>query len=134
MSLSAAQIVVGTAVKVNDRGRILALGWRRRCLDGYALIKSMGYAWLIFFALMTSVHNMVWLAPFVLLFRHFFVLVNGRKLAVPVFLLQHGSAWFALVSRCLQRTATLYPYTPWALWPWVTLAAGMIVFGNTQKQ
>ncbi|MEP7014210.1 MAG: hypothetical protein ABI925_02100 [Verrucomicrobiota bacterium] len=129
MNLSVAQTAIAILLKISIITAILGLAWRRRSLDGYAMIKSMGYAWLIFFALSPGIcpQYMVWLAPFILVFSC--GLYAWLTVASSLFLfffyntIAHGLPWFLVVS----KNSDIDACAPWALWPWVTIVIALVV-------
>jgi Gpi18-like mannosyltransferase len=109
-------------------GAVLVIAWRRRKLDGYGLVHSIAYAWIIFFVFSpgVSAQYMVWLAPFILVLSPTFYayLVASSSLFLFFFynITAGGLPWYLSVSR--QNLNTLW--TPWSLWPWAVLLLGLV--------
>lgn len=107
---------------------VLMIAWRRRKLDGRALIDSLSYSWIIFFVFSPGVcvQYMIWLAPFVLVSSPplFGWLVATSSLFVFFFynVTAGGLPWYMAIStNQLNRV-----WTPWTIWPWAILILAMV--------
>lgn len=108
---------------------VLMIAWRRRKLDGRAMIDSLAYSWIIFFVFSPGicVQYMVWLMPFVLMSSPlvFGWLVATSSLFVFFFynVTAGGLPWYMAIStNQLNRI-----WTPWTIWPWATLVLAMVL-------
>jgi uncharacterized membrane protein len=128
MNFSPAQIAVVTLLKVLIVAMICAIAWRRRSLDGRALLDSIAYGWVVFFVFAPGAcaQYMVWLAPFILMLSPNFYgwLTATSSLFLFFFynITAKGLPWYLAIS-----TNTLNPlWTPWSLWPRAALMIGMV--------
>jgi hypothetical protein len=125
-----AEMIVVTILKVLIIGAVLLLAWRRRALAARAVIDSIAYGWVIFFVLSPGVcaQYMVWLAPFVLMLSPSFYLWLTAASSLFLFFfyntIGHGLPWYLGISTNHLNTV----WTPWTIWPWAALIAGMILF------
>lgn len=118
-------------LKLGIVAAVLMIAWRRRYLQGRAVIDSIAYAWIIFFVFSPgiSVQYMVWLAPFILILSP--TLYGWLTVTSSVFLfvfyntIAGGLPWYMVISR--NQPDGLNLWTPWSLWPWMTLIFGMIL-------
>lgn len=118
-------------LKLGIVAAVLMIAWRRRYLRGRAVIDSIAYAWIIFFVFSPgiSVQYMVWLAPFILILSP--TLYGWLTVTSSVFLfvfyntIAGGLPWYMVISR--NQPDGLNRWTPWSLWPWMTLIFGMIL-------
>jgi uncharacterized membrane protein len=117
------------SLKVGIIAAVLMIAWRRRYLPGSAVIDSIAYAWIIFFIFAPgiAVQYMVWLAPFVLILSPtlYAWLVASSSIFLFFFYntIAGGLPWHIAISR---NNLNLV-WTPWSLWPWMTLIFGMIL-------
>jgi uncharacterized membrane protein len=122
------EFIVVTILKVFIIACVLLLAWRRRALDSRSLIDSIAYAWIIFFIFSPGVcaQYMVWLAPFVLLLwprlYAWFTWASSLFLFFFYNITAHGLPWNLAVS----TNALNKVWTPWTVWPWLTLIAGAL--------
>jgi len=121
--------LVVTLLKVLIIAAILIIAWRRRKLDECAFLDSLSYSWIVFFIFSPGVcvQYMVWLAPFVLFLSPAFYcwFVAASSLFVFFFynITAGGLPWYLAIStNQLNRL-----WTPWALWPWMVLMAGVLL-------
>jgi len=128
-NLPPAEQLVVTVLKFLIIGSVLLLAWRRRQLDGVALLDTIAYAWIIFFVFSPGVcaQYMVWLAPFVLLLwpRFYAWLTAASALFLFFFynIIAGGLPWYLAISTNKLNTV----WTPWSLWPWAVLIAGLFL-------
>lgn len=128
VNFSPAQTVIATSLKLLIVASVFLIGWRRRALDGQALIESIAYGWFVFFVFSPGVcaQYMVWLAPFILILSPSFYpwLTAASSLFLFFFynVISHGLPWYFGVSSNQLNTV----WTPWTIWPWATLIFGMI--------
>ena len=107
----------------------MILAWRRRKLDSEQLFSSLAYAWIIFFVFTpsASAQYLVWLAPFVLLLSPVFYGWLTATSSLFLFFFYNVTAqsfpWYFSMSTDKLNTV----WTPWTIWPWATLLAGMIL-------
>jgi uncharacterized membrane protein len=108
---------------------ILMIGWRRRNLDERAFLDSLSYSWIVFFVFSPGVctQYMIWLAPFILMLSQplYAWLVATSSVFVFFFynVTARGLPWYlAISSNQLNRI-----WTPWGVWPWMVLIAGMVL-------
>jgi uncharacterized membrane protein len=107
----------------------LVIAWRRRALPARSLIESIAYAWLLFYVFSPGVcaQYMVWLAPFILVLSPKFY--GWVTVASSVFLfffyntICHGLPWYLGISTNQLNMI----WTPWSVWPWAILIAGMVI-------
>jgi glycosyl transferase family 87 len=129
MNLSAAQTIVAAILKSLIVVAVFVIAWRRRTLDVPAVATSIGYAWVIFFALSPGgcPQYMVWLAPFALfLSPTFYVWLTAASSLFLFFfynITAQGLPWFLAVSRNHGNEAC----SVWALWPWIAIVFGAIM-------
>jgi hypothetical protein len=120
------EFIVVTALKIFIVSCVLLLAWRRRALNSRSLLDSIAYAWIIFFIFSPGVcaQYMVWLAPFILLLwprlYGWFTWASALFLFFFYNITAHGLPWYLAVStNSLNKV-----WTPWTIWPWLTLIAG----------
>jgi len=126
-NLPPAEFFVVNVLKLLIVISVLTIAWRRRVLHGRALVDSIAYAWIIFFVFSpgVGVQYMVWLAPFVLVLSPSFY--GWLTAASTVFLFffyditANGFPWYIAISTKNLNTV----WTPWSLWPWAVLIAGL---------
>jgi hypothetical protein len=105
---------------------VCVAAWRRRKLDGVALIGSIGIGWIAFFILSPGVcaQYLVWLAPFLLFLSPRYYLAVTATSALFLFFfyntISHGLPWYFGVS----TNPLTAVWTPWTAWPWATLIVG----------
>jgi hypothetical protein len=122
--------IVITILKLVIIAAVLLIAWRRRKLSGERLFDSLAYAWIIFFVFSPAVcaQYMVWLAPFVLVLSPVFYGWLAASSSLFLFFFYNvtasGFPWYVAVSTDNLNTV----WTPWSLWPWAVLIAGMILF------
>lgn len=127
-----AEMIVVTMLKAIIIGAVLLIAWRRRALSGPELLNSLAYAWLIFFVLSPGVcaQYMVWLAPFILLLSPTFYAWLTATSSLFLFFfyntIAHGLPWYLAIS----TNELNLVWTPWTIWPWAVLIAGMMIFWN----
>jgi hypothetical protein len=127
--LSPAQNLVSNALKVFIIVAVFMIAWRRRKLDARALFDSLAYAWIAFFVFSPGVcaQHMVWLAPFVLVLSPTFYGWLAASSSLFLFFFYNVTAgefpWYVAMSTEKLNTV----WTPWSLWPWVTLILGLIL-------
>jgi hypothetical protein len=104
--LTAAQVLIASALKFTAVGGILAFGWRRRRVAPVELPATLGLAWIVFFlcAPGIGVQYMVWCAPFLLLLdaRGYAVVTAAATLFLVVFYAACSPGrfpWFLAVPR-----------------------------------
>jgi hypothetical protein len=130
MNLSMAQSIVATVLKIAIIAAVFTIAWRRRASDDRNPIKSIGYAWVIFFALSPGVcpQYMVWLAPFALFLSPTFYgwLTAASSLFLCFFynITAHGLPWFVAISKNELSDAC----DVWALWPWAVIVIAAVLF------
>lgn len=130
MNLSMAQSSVATVLKIAIIAAVFTIAWRRRATDDGSLLKSMGYAWVVFFALSPAVcpQYMVWLAPFALFLSPTFYAWLTAACSVSLFVFYnitaHGLPWFVAISRNGLSDAC----NVWALLPWAVIVAALVIF------
>ena len=128
VGFSPAQTVVVTVLKLLIIGSIILIAWRRRALDGQGLFESIAYGWIIFSVFSPGVcaQYMVWLAPFVLVLSptlYAWVTVTSALFLFFFYnVTAHGLPWYLAIS----SNELNLVWTPWTVWPWLTLIAGMI--------
>jgi len=128
--------VVITVLKLLIIAAVLLIAWRRRKLSAKRLFDSLAYAWIIFFvfAPSISVQYLVWLAPFVLVLSPVFYgwLTASSSLFLFFFynVTAGGFPWYFAMSTNELNTV----WTPWSLWPWLVLIAGLIVLWHEAKR
>jgi hypothetical protein len=126
-NLLPAQNVVVNILKVLVIGAVVAIAWRRRKLDERGLANSLAYAWIVFFVFAPGAcaQYMVWLAPFILILSPPFYLWLTVTSALFLFFFYNitarGLPWYMSISTNTLNNA----WTPWAVWPWAALAAGL---------
>jgi hypothetical protein len=111
---------------------VIIIGWRRRCLRESAAVKSIAYAWMIFFVFSPGIcpQYLVCLAPFVLVLSPAFYGWLTFASSLFLFFLYNGLArglpWFIGFARNNLDGFNLL--TPWSVWPWAVLICEMILF------
>jgi len=131
-----AQILVGVLLKLLIVFCVFGIAWRRRALSPRALLASLAYGWMVFFIFSPGVcaQYMVWLAPFVLLLSP--VLYGFLELGSSLFLFFFYNAiadkfpWYVGIS----TNGTTGAWTPWSVWPWAILIAGLIVLWRSGQR
>ena len=132
---SPAQAIIVNLLKAIIILSIFVIAWRRRAMDGIALIKTVGIGWVIFFIFSPGVcaQYLVWLAPFILFLSPSFYLAVTATSALFLFffynLLAHGLPWYFAVSTNKLNTV----WTPWTIWPWAALILGTILIWRNCK-
>jgi hypothetical protein len=130
MNLTTAQVVAATVLKIAIVAAVLAIAWRRRALEPIASLKSVGYAWIIFFALSPGVcpQYMVWLAPFALFVSPTFYAALTAACSVFLFSFYnttaHGLPWYLAISKNHDSELP----TILALLPWAIVLVGAVFF------
>jgi hypothetical protein len=130
MNLSEAQTIVAAILKILIVTAVVAIAWRRRSLGTAGVARSIGYAWIIFFALSPGAcpQYMVWLAPFALLLSPtFYVWLTAASSLFLFFfynITAQGLPWFLAISRNHGNEAC----SIWALWPWTVIVFAAILF------
>ncbi|MFZ3375008.1 MAG: glycosyltransferase 87 family protein [Chthoniobacterales bacterium] len=128
--------VVITILKLVIIAAVLLIAWRRRKLSGKRLFDSLAYAWIIFFvfAPSVSVQYLVWLAPFVLVLSPVFYGWLAASSSLFLFFFYNvtagGFPWYFAMSTNELNTV----WTPWSLWPWLVLIAGLVVLWHEAKR
>jgi hypothetical protein len=130
------QSFVATLLKLIIIAAVLMIAWRRRNLGERALLDSLAYAWIVFFVFAPGVcaQYMVWLAPFVLVLSPVFYGWLAASSSLFLFFFYNVTAgefpWYGALS-----TSNLYTvWTPWSLWPWAVLIAGLIIFWKNARR
>jgi len=125
-----AQALVATILKLSIIAIVLSIAWRRRYLGRQSLLRSIAYAWIVFFILSPGVcaQYLVWLAPFVLFlspsFFGWFTATGSLFLFFFYNTIADKFPWYLAISTDgLNRV-----WTPWTAWPWAVLIAGVLVF------
>jgi len=134
-NLLPAEAAVALVLKVLIIGSVLLIAWRRRKLTPIRLFDSVGYAWLIFFAISPGVcaQYTVWLAPFVLLLEPtLYAWITGTS-ALFLFYFYNitsgGLPWYFANS-----TNQANPlWTPWAAWPWAAILIALVMLWRRAK-
>src|SRR5438874_1420615 len=131
-----AQALVATILKLSIIAIVLSIAWRRRYLGRQSLLRSIAYAWIVFFILAPGVcaQYLVWLAPFVLLlspsFFGWFTATGSLFLFFFYNTIADKFPWYLAISTDgLNRV-----WTPWTAWPWAVLIAGVLVFWIKAKR
>jgi uncharacterized membrane protein len=135
-NLSTAQTAVGLLLKLLIIVCVIVIAWRRRALPATALLSSMAYAWIVFFVFSPGVcaQYMVWLVPYVLILSP--ALYGYLELTSTLFLfffyntIADAFPWYVAIS----RNRSNLDWTPWSIWPWAVLIAGLIIFWKTARQ
>lgn len=123
------ETVVMTSLKLVIVTTVLITACRRRKLGGEALFRSLAYAWIIFFVFTpsASAQYLIWLAPFVLILSPVFYVWLTAASSLFLFFFYNitaqGFPWYFSMSTDKLNTV----WTPWTIWPWATLLAGMIL-------
>jgi hypothetical protein len=121
--------IVITILKLVIIAAVLMIAWRRRKLSGKGLFDSLAYSWIIFFVFAPGVcaQYLIWLAPFVLVLSPVFYGWLAASSSLFLFFFYNVTAgefpWYVAVSTDKLNTV----WTPWSLWPWMTLILGMIL-------
>jgi hypothetical protein len=128
LDLPVAEQAVMAALKVVIVLATLVIAWRGRHVRGRAVFASIGLAWLIFFILSPAVapQYLVWLMPFAIVLWPVFGAYLVASSSVFLFLFYNMTskgAWDLSVA----TAATNEAITPWALWPWAVLIAGLVL-------
>jgi len=127
--LPPAAAATGFLLKLGIVAAVLLIAWRRRSLKGCAVIDSIAYAWIIFFVFSPGVcvQYLVWLAPFVLVLSPVFYGWLAASSSLFLFFFYNvtagGFPWYFAMSTNKLNTV----WTPWSLWPWAVLIAGLII-------
>lgn len=127
--LSPAEQIVGALLKVFIILCVLMIAWRRRTASAEGVFHSMAYAWIAFFVFSPGVaaQYMVWLAPFILVLSPTFYgyLTAGSTMFVFFFYntIADKFPWYLAISRHRNNL----DWTPWTVWPWAILIAGMVI-------
>jgi hypothetical protein len=128
--------VVITILKWVIIAAVLLIAWRRRKLSGKRLFDSLAYSWIIFFVFAPSVsaQYLVWLAPFVLVLSPVFYGWLAASCSLFLFFFYNvtagGFPWYFAMSTNELNTV----WTPWSLWPWLVLIAGLVVLWHEAKR
>jgi hypothetical protein len=130
VDFSTAKVIVTTVLKILIVASVFVIAWRRQTADGAGLIKSIAYAWVVFFVFSPGIcaQYMVWLAPFILVLSPaFYAWVTAASALFLFFfynITAHGLPWYLAIS-----TTKLLPiWTPWSFWPWIVLTLGLVFF------
>ena len=132
VNLPPAATFVATLLKATIALAILVIGWRRRDLGAPAMIRSIGYAWLVFFALSPGfcAYYLVWLAPFILFLLPplYAWLTAASSLFLFIFYntLADGFPWHIAVGK-FSDPSRFNLIMPWALWAWAIIVCGLII-------
>jgi uncharacterized membrane protein len=134
--LTAAQTAVGLLLKLLIIACVIIIAWRRRALSATALLSSLAYAWIVFFVFSPGVcaQYMVWLMPYVLILSP--ALYGYLELTSSLFLfffyntIADAFPWYVAIS----RSRSNLDWTPWSIWPWAVLIAGLIIFWKTARR
>ena len=132
VNLPPAARLVATLLKATIALAILVIGWRRRNLGAPAMICSIAYAWLIFFALSPGfcAYYLLWLAPFILFLSPslYAWLTAASSLFLFVFYntLADGFPWHIAVGK-FSDPSRFNLIMPWALWAWAIIVCGLII-------
>ena len=136
LQFTPAQAVVGTVLKLSIIAIVLSIGWRRRYLGRQSLLRSIAYAWIVFFILSPGVcaQYLVWLAPFVLLLSPTFFGWLTATSSLFLFFFYNAIAdkfpWYLAISHGGHNAE----WTPWTAWPWGILIAGLLIFWINAKR
>jgi len=134
--LPLSETIVMTVLKGIIVASVLTLAWRRRQLGEKELFGSLACAWILFFVFTpsASAQYMVWLAPFVLIFAPVFYAWLTAASSLFLFFFYNITAgsfpWYFSMSTEKLNTV----WTPWTIWPWATLLAGMIVLWQQARK
>ena len=126
--LSFGQQVVSLTLKIVIGVSALVISWRRQDLPGGALMYSIAYIWIVFFALAPGggAQYLIWLAPFILMlsapFYAWLLVASSIFLFRFYDVISHGLPWFAGNS----TTDLVRFWAPWTLLPWAVLIIGAI--------
>jgi hypothetical protein len=133
VKLPPAATIVAIVLKVAIVVSVVAVAWRRRQLNAAAMISSITYAWLFFFALSPGfcAYYLLWLAPFVLLFSPSFyaLLTAASSLFLFIFYntLAGGLPWHIAIGK-FSDPARFNVIAPWSLCAWAAVLCGLIIF------
>jgi len=135
-NLTAAETAVGLLLKLLIVACVIVIAWRRRVLPATALLSSLAYAWIVFFVFSPGVcaQYMVWLMPYVLILSP--ALYGYLELTSSLFLfffyntIADAFPWYVAIS----RSRSNLDWTPWSLWPWAVLIAGLIIFWKNARR
>jgi len=122
------EYIVINALKLVVIIAVLTIAWRRRKLDARQLFDSVAYSWIVFFVFSPCVcaQYMVWFAPFVLVLSPLCYSWLTASSALFLFFFYHITAgefpWYIAMSKDSEDR-----WTPWTIFPWVTLIFAMIL-------
>jgi len=130
------QALVCTVLKLSIIAIVLSIAWRRRYLGRESLLRSIAYAWVVFFILSPGIcaQYLIWLAPFILLLSP--ALFGWFTATGSLFLFFFYNAiadkfpWYLAISNGAHNPK----WTPWTAWPWAVLIAGVFVFWINAKR
>lgn len=134
--LSASQNLIMLLLKLAVVLSILVLAWRRRKLPPTELFATIGYAWIIFFVVSPGVaaQYLVWLAPFVLLLSptlYGLILAASSIFLFALYTISSGGfPWY--FAHASNKLSLISAY--WALLPWLTISAGLIVLARNARR
>jgi uncharacterized membrane protein len=129
------QTVVVDLLKVLIVLSVFVVAWRRRVLDGAAVMNSIAIGWIVFFIFSPGVcaQYLVWLAPFILfLSPTFYAWVTATSSLFLFFfynIIAHGLPWYFAISTNQLNTV----WTPWTIWPWSALIVGSVLIWRRAK-
>lgn len=133
VGLAPAATIVAVFLKGVIVAGVLMLGWRRRYLNPVAMIGSIAYAWLFFFALSPGfcAYYLLWFSPFVLLLSSEFYgwLTATSSLFLFIFYntLAGGLPWRIAVGK-FSDPVRFNLIAPWSLLTWATVICGLIIY------
>ena len=127
---SLVQVLIATLLKMLIIASVVAIGWRRRHLNGRGVLESIALGWIVFFVFSPGVcaQYLVWPAPFLLILspRLFAVLTGACSLFLFVFYnsICHGLPWYLGIS----TNALVSQWAPWGLIAWAAFIAGLALY------
>lgn len=131
-----AQALVGTILKLCIVTIVLSIAWRRRYLGKSSLIRSIAYAWIIFFILSPGVcaQYLVWPAAILIFLQPalfgWFTATGSLFLFFFYNSIADKFPWYLAISTGRHDRE----WTPWTAWPWGILIAGLlIVWANAKR-
>lgn len=122
--------VITQLLKFTILGGITLLAWTRRPFSAEKMFPVLAVAWSLFFFLTpgAGAQYVIWLAPFVLLYRPRWYLGMTLCCSLSCYLYYRTICHSWLLYRDFSTPHDFWVWSPWLLWAWAGTAYGLLVF------
>jgi Gpi18-like mannosyltransferase len=135
-NVTLAENIVSNALKLIIVVAALMIAWRRRATDSRGLFGSVAYVWLVFFAFAPGVgpQYLVWAMPFLLVFPPAVFAYITAACSLFIFFFYNTIAAGLPWNLAASKNEIIDQWAPWAIWPWLTFVAALIVAWQQTKR